>query len=185
MRKLNAFNFITLDGFYKGIDEDISWHNHGTEETQYSEEMLSLGNILLFGRKTYEQMAYFWTSEMAHELFPKVAEGMNNSDKIVFSTQPQTGEIWGNTRFIGGDIAESINQLKQTKGKNLTILGSGSIVRQFANQNLIDEYQLMIDPIILGLGVPLFEGLKNKPELKRTGVRTFSGGSVLIEYKAV
>jgi dihydrofolate reductase len=184
MRKLTAFNFVTLDGYYKGLEEDISWHNHGIEETRYSEEMLSLGNILLFGRKTYEQMAYFWTSEMAKEIFPKVVEGMNNSEKIVFSTQAEPDEIWVNTRFISGNIAESINHLKQTPGKDLTILGSGSIVAQFAGQNLIDEYKLMIDPVVLGQGVPLFEGIKQNLNLKLIGVRTFSGDSVLIEYKS-
>lgn len=183
MRKLTAFNFVTLDGYYKGPEEDISWHNHGIEETRYSEEMLSLGNILLFGRKTYEQMVYFWTSKMAKEIFPKVAEGMNNSEKIVFSTQTEPDEIWVNTRFISGNIAESIKQLKQTPGMDLTILGSGSIITQLANENLIDEYQLMIDPFAIGQGVRLFEGLKQNLKLKLIGVRTFSGGSVLIEYK--
>jgi len=183
MSKLSAFNFITLNGFFKGLDDDISWHNHGEEETRYSEKMLSLGNILLFGRKTYEQMASFWTSDLAKEMFPHVAKGMNDAEKIVFSTQPEPAEIWENTRFVTGNIFESIQQLKLSQEKDLTILGSGSIVSQLASQNLIDEYQIMIDPVILAKGTALFEGLNHNLKLTLIGVRTFSGVSVLIEYK--
>src|SRR5512145_3091428 len=77
MGKLIAYNFVTLNGFYKGDNEDISWHRHGAEESKYSEDMLAMDNILLFGRKTYEQMAGFWPTDAARELFPKVAAGMN------------------------------------------------------------------------------------------------------------
>lgn len=85
MRKLSVFNFITLNGFYKGPGGDISWHKHGEEGSKFSEENLKSANILLFGRVTYEMMAGFWPSPMAYETFPAVAEGMNNTDKIVFS----------------------------------------------------------------------------------------------------
>jgi len=183
MRKLTTFNFISLNGFFKGPDEDISWHKHGEEESKYSEEMLALNNILLFGRKTYEQMFSFWPGQFAKEMFPEVAEGMNRAEKIVFSNSLPDEEIWENTRFIGGDIIEKIKQIKQSPGKDLTILGSGSIVTLFAEHQLIDEFQIMIDPVVLAEGVPLFDGLKNKLEMELTRVKSFSSGTVLLYYK--
>ncbi|MEW5959613.1 MAG: dihydrofolate reductase, partial [Chloroflexota bacterium] len=79
MRKLTAYNFLTLNGFFKGPNEDTNWHTHGEEEAKYSEESLAQDNILLFGRKTYEMMASFWPTPQAKELFPKVAAGMNKA----------------------------------------------------------------------------------------------------------
>jgi dihydrofolate reductase len=68
MAKIIAYNFITLDGYYKGPNEDISWHKHGKEESAYSEEMLALDNVLIFGRKTFENMASFWPTSFASEM---------------------------------------------------------------------------------------------------------------------
>ena len=99
MRKLTAYNFLTLNGFFKGSNEDTSWHRHGAEEARYSEEMLAQDNILLFGRKTYQMMASFWPTPQAKELFPKVAEGMDRAEKIVFSKSPFEPE-WENTQVI-------------------------------------------------------------------------------------
>lgn len=185
MSKLSAFTFITLDGFFKGPDDDISWHNHGEEQTRFSEEMLSLENTLVFGRRTYEMMADFWTTDMAYDMSPVVAAGMNRAEKIVFSTQPQPDEVWENTRFVSGNLSESIRQLKKTEKNNMTILGSGSLVAQLASQNLIDEYQIMIDPVVLGEGTPLFGKLEHPLNLKLAESRTFSDGVILLKYETV
>ena len=183
MSKLSAFLFLTLNGFYKGPEEDISWHNHGEEETRFSEEMLSLDNILIFGRKTYEMMADFWTTDMAYEMSPTVADGMSSAEKIVFSRQAIPDEIWENSRFITDDLIESVRRLKQTEQKNMTILGSGTIVSQLASHNLIDEYQIMIDPVVLDHGTPLFAGTQHAINLKLTETRPFPDGTVLLTYQ--
>ena len=99
MGKLSVFNFVTLNGFYKGPAGDISWHKHGEEGSKLSEENLRSGNILLFGRVTYEMMANFWPSPIAYESFPVVAEGMNNAEKIVFSRTLKKAD-WKNTRLV-------------------------------------------------------------------------------------
>ena len=82
MATLSSFTFLSLDGYYKGLNEDISWHRHGEEESQFSADSLQSGNILLFGRKTFEMMASFWPTEMAAQQFPDVAIGMNKSKKF-------------------------------------------------------------------------------------------------------
>jgi dihydrofolate reductase len=181
MRTLNAFTFLTLNGFYKGPNEDITWHRHGGEEAEFSEEGLMHGSILLFGRKTYEMMVAFWPTPMAKESFPNVADGMNKAEKIVFSNTLKKAD-WNNTRIIGGDIVREVRKLKQSGTKDMTILGSGSIVTQLAGHGLIDAYQIMIDPVALGAGTPIFNGLQNKLDLHLTDVRRFKSGIVVLSY---
>jgi dihydrofolate reductase len=181
MRKLSIFNFTTLNGFYKGLNEDINWHRHGGEESAFSEEGAQSGNTLLFGRVTYEMMASFWPTPMAHQSFPVVADGMNKTEKIVFSRTLKKAE-WNNTKVISENIIEEVKKMKQSSGKGMTILGSGSILTQFAEHGLIDEYQFMIDPVALGDGTPIFKGLTNKLDLKLTSTKTFKSGVVLVCY---
>ena len=182
MRKLNVFNFVTLNGYFEGPNNDISWHRHGAEENKFSDDSLKAEGILLFGRRTYEMMYSFWPTEMAAEQFPETAKGMNRSQKIVFSNTLKKAE-WKNTKVIGGDIVEEMKRLKKLKGMDMVILGSGSIVTQFADAGLIDEYQIMVDPVAIGKGTTMFKGLKNKLDLKLTETKIFKSGVVLLCYK--
>jgi len=182
MRKLNVFNFVTLNGFYEGSNHDISWHRHGGEENKFSDDSLKEEGILLFGRRTYEMMYNFWPTEMAAEQFPETAKGMNRSQKIVFSNTLTKAE-WKNTKVIGGDVVEEMKRMKKLKGLDMVILGSGSIVTQFADAGLIDEYQIMIDPVAIGKGTTMFKGLENKLDLKLTKSKIITSGVVLLCYK--
>ncbi|WP_018341944.1 dihydrofolate reductase family protein [Cytophaga aurantiaca] len=182
MGKLSVFNFITLNGFYKDASNDIHWHQHGKEEGEFSGEMLKQNNILLFGRTTYEMMYSFWPTEMALSSMPEVAKGMNNAEKIVFSNTLKKAE-WKNTTIIKNDVVSEIRQLKKTSKKDLTILGSGSIVAQFAEAGLIDTFQFMIDPTAIGKGTSLFSGLKEDLNFTLTETKVFKSGSVLLCYK--
>jgi dihydrofolate reductase len=182
MRTLNAYNFLTLNGFFKGPQEDTSWHTHGGEEEQYSVQSLQGDGILLFGRKTYDMMASFWPTPVAAEHFPEVAAGMNRAEKIAFSRKAFTPR-WENTRAITGDIVKKVRALKATPGKNMTILGSGSIISLFTEHGLIDEYQFMIDPVAIPEGSPVFAGITTKLELELSGSRVFKSGVVLVSYR--
>ncbi|RYY00660.1 MAG: dihydrofolate reductase, partial [Gammaproteobacteria bacterium] len=152
MATVSVFNFMTLNGFYKGIKNDISWHQHGDEEAGFSEENLKRGSILLFGRVTYELMAGYWSTKAAKQGFTKLADGMNNAEKIVFS-RTLTATNWENTRLVRHEAVDEIHRLKASGKKNMTILGSGSLASQCADAGLIDEYQLMIDPVAIGEGI--------------------------------
>lgn len=180
MSKLTVFNFITLNGYFKGPNEDISWHKHGHQENEFAAESLKAGNLLLFGRVTYDMMASYWPTAMAKENDPGVADGMNSAEKIVFSRTLKKPE-WENTRIIKDNILEEIKKLKQA-GKNMTLLGSGTIVTQFAEQGLIDEYQIMVDPVVIADGTPIFKNINRKLELKLTNSRSFKSGVVLLSY---
>jgi dihydrofolate reductase len=182
LRKLSAFNFITLNGFYKGPGEDITWHKHGEEEAAYSLEGLKSESILLFGRVTYEMMASYWPTPMALQSMPDVAKGMNNAEKIVFSKTLKKAE-WNNTKVLKENIVEEIRSLKRTSKKDMTILGSGSIVTQCADAGLIDTYLIMLDPVAIANGTSIFNGLKNNLNLKLVTTRAFKSGVVLLEYE--
>ncbi len=182
MGKLKMYNFITLNGYFKGPRGDISWHVHGAEENEYAAEMLALGDTLLFGRITYEMMSGYWPSEFAIKNDPFVAAGMNKAEKLVFSRTLDKAE-WNNTRIIKENIVDEIKKMKWLSKKNMTILGSGTIVHQFAENGMIDEFQFMVDPVLLGNGTPLFEGVSNSFGLKLTGTRTFKSGVVLLIYE--
>lgn len=181
MAKLGVFNFVTLNGYYKGPNEDIGWHRHGQEEGEYAEQGAKSESILLFGRITYQMMASYWPTPQAKKDIPGVAEGMNRSEKIVFSRTLKKAE-WENTKLFKDDLVEEVKKLK--RGKNdITILGSGSIVAQLADAGLIDTYQIMVDPVALGDGTPLFKGMKKKLDLKLTSSRVFKSGVVLLIYE--
>jgi dihydrofolate reductase len=182
MGKLIVFNFITLNGFYKGPDGDLSWHKHEGEESNFASENLKANGILLFGRTTYEMMANYWPTPMALQNDRAVAEGMNKSEKIVFSRTLKKAN-WNNTTIIKDNIADAIRKRKETSEQDMVILGSGSIVTLFTEKGLIDEYQIMIDPVVLGKGTPIFNGLKKQPNLKLIDVRSFKSGVVLHSYK--
>ena len=182
MRKLNSFTFLSLNGYYKGLNENTSWHQHGKEEAEFSEASLQSENILLFGRTTYLMTSSFWPTEMAAEMFPKVAVGMNNAEKIVFSNTMKKAE-WQNTSIISGNSIDQIAKLKLTEGNDMTILGSGSIVSQFTDAGLIDTYQIMIDPVALPSGQTLFSGIKDTLNLKLINSKVFKSGVVLLTYE--
>lgn len=182
MRTISAFNFLTLNGYYKGANHDISWHQHGDEGREYSEKQLESNNILLFGRKTYEIMNSFWPTKMAYDMYPKIAEKMNNAEKIVLSNS-QTNALWNNTKILSGNAIDQIRQLKNTPGKNITILGSGSVITQLSENALIDEYEFWIDPLAIGTGTSVFENIKVKIELTIKDCILFpKSGAVLLKY---
>lgn len=185
MGKLSVFNFLTVNGFYKGPSEDISWHQHraeGSEENEYGKEGTQQDNIILFGRVTYQMMKSYWPTPMAKEQNPVMAEGMNKAMKIVFSKKMKKAD-WENTEVINEDLVKSVKKLKQTATKDMIILGSGSITGQLTDAGLIDEYQFMIDPVAIGSGTTMFNGIKKKLDLELISSRIFNSGIVLLTYK--
>ena len=182
MRKLTVFNFITLNGFYKGKNEDISWHKHGEEESAFAAEGSKSGSVLLFGRVTYQMMESYWPTQMAKQNSPEVAEGMNQSEKIVFSKTLKNTN-WDNSRIVRTNPVEEVKRMKKENGSDMTVLGSGTIVTQLAENNLIDTYMLMVDPVVLGEGTPIFQGIKRQPDLKLMDTRKFKSGVVLLTYQ--
>jgi dihydrofolate reductase len=185
MAKIKAFLFLSINGYYKGLNEDISWHQHDEEGAAFSQQQLSAGNILLFGRKTYDMMSNFWPSKMAAEVYPEVAQQMNAATKIVISNSLKKVS-WKNTSIINGKIVQEIKNLKANSSVDITILGSGSIVTLLSNELLIDEYEFMIDPVALAEGVSLFQKMQSDLHLKLVSQQVFpKSGCLLLKYEPV
>src|ERR1044072_6196712 len=181
MRKLMVFNNISLDGYFTDANSDMSWaHKNADDEwNKFTSENASAGGVLLFGRKTYDLMVSFWPTKQANDTMTEVAEGMNNLPKIVFSRTMNKAE-WNNTKLVNGNIVEEVSRLKSEPGDNMVIMGSGTIVSQLTQERLIDEYQFIVHPLVLGSGRTLFQGVKEQLPLKRVNSRTFGNGNVLL-----
>ncbi len=183
MRRLVVFNSVTLDGYFAGKDGDLGWaHKDDPEWNAFVAENASGDGTLLFGRVTYEMMVSFWPTPDAIKAFPAVAPGMNSRPKIVFSRTLDKAS-WNNTKVVKGNLAAEIRKLKKEAGGPMTILGSGSIVSQLAQEGLIDEYSFAVNPVVLGEGRTMFDGMKEKLALRRTKSRTFGNGNVVLSYE--
>jgi dihydrofolate reductase len=184
MRKLTAFNNVTLDGYFTGANGDFSWAHAGNDDAEYNAfvaDNAKGGGQLLFGRVTYELMASYWPTPIATRNDPTVAERMNSLPKVVFS-RTLDRPSWNNTKLVKGSLVAEIRAMKQGPGKDMAILGSGSIVAQLAQEALIDEFQLIVNPVVLGRGRTMFDGVKEALSLKLTKSRTFGNGKVLLCY---
>src|SRR5229473_5910355 len=153
-RKVILFNLITLDGFFEGPNQDISWHNVDEEFNEFAIEQLDTMGAIIFGRVTYGGMASYWPTEIALADDPAVAGKMNRIPKFVFSKSLDQAD-WSNTTLLKGDLAQEITQLKQQPGKDLFIFGSGRLAANLTRLGLIDEYRLIVNPVVLGNGTPL------------------------------
>jgi dihydrofolate reductase len=182
MRKVLFFMLISIDGFFEGPDKDLNWHNVDEEFNQFAIEQLDSVDTLLFGKVTYEMMASYWPTPVAKSNDPIVAEKMNTLDKIVFS-KTLSSAAWQNTKLIKDNFVDEIIRLKQKPGKDLIIFGSSDLAVTFIENGLIDEYRIMVNPVALGGGKPLFKGLHNKLDLQLLKTKIFKSGNVLLYYK--
>src|SRR6266404_3005636 len=175
MRKLVVFNHVTLDGYFTGIDGDMSWAHKAKQDAEwnaFAADNAKGGGVILFGRITYELMISYWPTPLAAKNDPVVAERMNSLQKVVFSRTLDKAS-WSNTTLVKSDLAAEIRKMKKEPGEGMAILGSGSIVSQLAHEGLIDEYQIVVNPLVLGKGRTMFEGVQEKLALKLAKTRAF------------
>ncbi len=185
MRKLIVFNHVSLDGYFTDAKGDMSFARNAVPDAEWDAFVASNasgGGMLVFGRITYDLMVSFWPTPMAAESMPVVAERMNNLPKVVFSRTLDKAS-WNNTKLVKHDLTGEIRRMKQEAGEDMVIFGSGSIISQLAREGLIDEYQIVVNPVALGKGRTMFDGIKEKLSLKLTKSRAFGNGNVLLCYE--
>lgn len=184
MRKLVVFNHVSLDGYFVDRTGDMSWAHAQPQDAEwdaFAADNAKGEGVLVLGRITYELMAGFWPTALALETMPAVAEGINRMPKVVFSrTLAQAS--WNNTTLVRGDVVAEVRRMKREPGADMVILGSGSLVSQLAPEGLIDEFQIVVNPVVLGGGRTMFDGIKDQLRLKRTKMRAFGNGNVLLCY---
>jgi len=179
MRKISVFTNISLDGYFEGPGHDITAFKPDSDPfSTYSGEVV---DTVLLGHHTYEIMK-FWETPEAHQLMPEIADFMNSVQKVVVSRQPfEPG--WKNVVQINTDVPGSIRELKEQPGGRILIFGSNQLVVCLMQAGLIDKFQLVVNPVALTAGTPIFSGLPGKTELELVDVHPFKSGAVMLTYK--
>ena len=192
MRRLIVSEFLTVDGVMQAPGHSDEDRREGFEQGGWQMgfldeaggkaifEGIELSGGLLLGRRTYEIFAAYWPTASADEVF---APTMNRLPKFVVSRTLKEPLEWENSTLLEGDLVEEITALKEGSGGNLLVIGSGDLVQSLMRQNLVDEYQLMVHPVVLGTGARLFrEGSPTTP-LRLTGTTTTGTGVVFLTYE--
>lgn len=180
MRNLVMWNLMSLDGCFEGAAPwALDWHTYvwGDELERLSIDQLRSSDLLLFGRATYEGMAAHWTSAKG-----EVADLMNGIRKRVYS-RTLTRADWRNTSLVARDAAEDVARLKQQPGGTILIFGSARLGAGLTRHRLIDEYRLVLVPVVLGRGTPLFppDGTESRMELLQA--TPLESGGVVLRYR--
>ncbi len=171
---------VSLDGFFEGPDHNLDWHNVDQEFVAFAVRQLDDTGTILFGRRTYEMMAGFWPSEAAVASDPETAKRMNDTPKVVFSNTLREAR-WQNTRLFPGDrLKETVEALKQGDGKDIAVLGSSDLAVSLLQMGLLDELRIMVNPVVLGAGKRLFEGIDRPLDLRLYAAQTFTSGNVFV-----
>jgi dihydrofolate reductase len=179
VRTLRVFESISIDGYFADPGGDMSWA-HGAADPEYAAWVAGnagSGGALVFGRKTYQMMEAFWPTPVAAQQMPEVAAGMNAATKYVASRTIEP--TWRNAHRLEGELVAAVRALKARPGPRLTVLGSGSVAAQLGDAGLVDEYQLVIVPVALGAGRPLFTARR---ALRLIDHRAFPSGKVVVTY---
>lgn len=191
MRRVIALIHLSLDGFAATPNDELDWISYDSDLEQYAHSLHEQTDTVIWGRRTYELMANYWLTipgnpestpaELEHARF------LEDATKIVVSRTLDHVD-WGgatNTVLIKDNIADQINAIKRQSGKDIWFLGSVALFQTFAQLDLIDEYRIQINPVMLGAGKPLFAGVTRKAPLKLLESRTFPSGVVALRYEPV
>jgi dihydrofolate reductase len=184
-RRLSAFIQVSLDGYFCTVDGDMSFAHKEADDLEWQEfvdDNASGGGMLVFGRTTYDMMAGWWPTPAAAAAMPEVAKQMNGLPKLVFSRTLESAD-WSNTTLIREDAARAMRGIKSEPGPDMTILGSGSLVTRLAAAGLLDTLQVVVNPVALGAGRAIFDGLGAPLQLGFAGSRVFANGSVVLRYE--
>lgn len=193
MRRIVMINWVSVDGFFAGPNGEIDWVIRDPEVDKALREPVpgepastSAGpGTMLFGHTTYTLFENSWPpiakDPNAPEAMRNLAEEINRMTKLVFSKTRQD-VTWENSKLFHGNLIEETKKLKQQDGTDIIIFGSGTIVQQLATEGLIDEYLMIVTPVVLGKGKSLFKDV-NKLNLQLVQARDFKSGNVLLRYR--
>jgi dihydrofolate reductase len=188
MRRVIASMNVTLDDYMSGTNGELDWHFPlwNEEMAAYAFEELSGADTIILGRITYQAMASYWPGAATREGCTRndiaFANLMNDRSKIVFSRTLKKAS-WKNTKLVSGNIVKEITTLKQQRGGDMIVYGSGSIVTTLIQAGLVDEYQVWVHPVVIGSGVPFFKDMRSRLELKLLRTKRFASGVIILYYE--
>jgi dihydrofolate reductase len=170
-RRLYVSMIVSVDGFIEGPERELDWFKDGDPQfEQYCHEMLDSVGLALYGRRSYELMVQYWPNAEQH---PKsaadlaFARKMNALPKVVLSRTLQNA-TWNNTTILRDDVGERLRELKRTPGKPIVAWAGADLVATLAELDLVDEYRLLVQPVVLGRGTPLFQRVAARRKLRLT-----------------
>ncbi len=179
---------VSLDGFVGGPKGELDWVHVDKDIFNYTGALTTEADIALYGRVTYDMMEAYWpTAANKPDASPhdiQHSDWYNKTEKVVISKSLK-GKTLSNTRIISDNIAEEVSHLKEGTGKNILIFGSPSAAQTLMLENLIDDYWLFVNPVLLGQGIPLFKNIKEKIKLKLAFEHAFSSGVVCLHYQTI
>jgi dihydrofolate reductase len=185
MRKIISFVHISLDGFIAGPNGELNWAKVDEEMFEHVGKRIGKTDTALYGRVTYEMMENYWPTAgkkpnaSKHDI--EHSKWYGNVQKIVLSKTMKDAAL-PNTTIITGNLSDSINEIKQQPGTEILVFGSPTATHALMQENLIDGYWLFLNPIILGKGIPLFTGIRDKINLNLLNTHQFSSGVTELNY---
>ncbi len=186
MGKLVLFMHVSVDGFVAGTNGEMDWIHVDDEIFDYAGNRTSESDTALYGRVTYQMMEAYWPTAAdkpnpsKHDI--EHSTWYNKVAKVVVS-KTMKGQQLKNTTIISENIAAEVSKLKQGSGKEIIIFGSPGACHSLMSENLIDEYWLFVNPILLGAGIPLFKNINARIKLKLLNSNVFSSGVVCLHYE--
>jgi dihydrofolate reductase len=194
-RRAVVSEFVTLDGYIIGPDEDISWVIEGFDPQMQEDVAVDFTTfgLFVFGRVTYDIFAPYWPHAVPYDEGdalnpaegkedPRIIRALNDNPKLVFSTTLGEPE-WADTTVVAGDVEDEIRRLKKEAGKAICVQGSTSIVHALARADLVDEYHLYQHPVLLGDGKQLFAEGHERQNLDLTRLTRYDNGVVALTYE--
>jgi dihydrofolate reductase len=182
MRKVIVSNLVTLDGFFEGLKGELDWFVVEDEFFDYVKELFKSVDTILFGRKTFEALGSYWPNTTEDD--PTITHLMNKLPKIVFTKTLEKAE-WNNSKIIRENLEEEIHEMKKLPGKDMVIFGSGEIVSFLTNRGLIDEYRIILNPVILGEGNPMLKNINDKIKMNLFKTKKLKSGVIILYYHPV
>ncbi len=181
MRKIIVLSYLSLDGF-TGSNSDANWIVWDDSVNEYYKETQRTTDTVLFGHASFDALKNYWSTPKASAEDPEMIEYINQTKKIVFSKTLKKAD-WNNSTVLPEIVPGEIAAMKKESGKDILIIGSGSVVSQMENAGLIDEYRFIIIPVALGDGKPYFQKLDDKLNLKLLETKSFACGNMLLRYQ--
>lgn len=184
MRKLKLQVQITVDGFIAGPNGEMDWvnMNWGDDINEYVTQLTESVDTILLGRNLATGFIPHWTAAYNQPIPEPGSELFVKTPKIVFSKSLSKSE-WDNTIVLNGNLKDEVMALKQKSGKDLIAYGGSKFVSSLIKEKLIDELHLFINPVIIGKGMPIFQDVSEKHDLKLISSKTFDCGIIVLTYK--
>ena len=195
MRRILMFNHVTADGYFAGPDGNLNWVVPDEEIDQAAMQRTPSIDTILLGRRTYELFEAYWphalddssTAADPHDssrrssTLREMAVWINEANKLVFSRTLKK-VTWNNTRILPEIDSRAIQTMKRERERDMIVFGSGSVVSEFTKHGLIDEYQFVVNPVLLGQGKRLLEGMSKNSKLKLLESKQYPSGNVVLRY---